>query len=386
MQFYVKAVLWAVLGVILGFGIWFVFLQAPSPVPPQMLQNTPPPDDAMPPVLETGTVNLTMIEAPDCDECNADGLLLEQTKTVLLNSGFLRAGVSKTIGPDTPEAKALMAKYSIVELPAVIVEGDVGRDPEFVTSWKENVGTQEGANALVTRLGYPPYYNVTTAKVTGLVKAIGIRASGCTECGDPDMFISSLEGPTVGMVFTEKNVYDDNSSEGKALIARYNITKIPSLLLSEDGASAYPIFSQIKMLGTVEDGWYILRDVVPPYLDLADNRTLRGLVSAKYIVNSSCADCFDINLLSDYISQSTGLVVAESQTYEADSTDGRALIAEYNITRIPTLIYSPDARYYPYFSEVWLNQTSTIEPDGWFVFRAHELLTGMAYQNISVSG
>jgi hypothetical protein len=386
MQFYVKAILWATIGIILGFAIWFVFLQPVPPVTPQMMQNAPPPNDTMPPILEAGPVNLTMIEAPNCDECNSEGLLLEQTKTVLLASDFLRSGVSKSIRWDSAEAKALIAKYNITELPAVIVEGDVGRDRDFVSAWVENVGTLEGTEALVTRLGYPPYYNITTMKVVGLVKGIGIRAAGCTECGDPELFISSLESPTIGMVFTEKEVYEENSSEGRALIARYNITKVPVLFLSEGGASAYPVFSQIKMLGTVEDGWFILRDVVPPYLDLADNRTLRGLVKAKYLVNSSCAECFDIMTLSDYISQSTGLVVSESQTYEADSADGRALISKYGITRIPTLVYSPDAKYYPYFSQVWENQTSTIEDDGWFVFRAHDLLSGMIYQNLSASG
>ncbi|MFH0884954.1 MAG: hypothetical protein V1861_04550 [Candidatus Micrarchaeota archaeon] len=386
MQFYVKALLWAAIGMLLGFAIWFVFLQPASPITPQMMQNTPPPNDTLPPLLETGLVNITMIEAPNCDECNAEGLLLEQTKTVLLSSEFLRTGVSKSIRWDSPEAKALIAKYNITELPSVIVEGDVGRDQVFVSAWKENVGTLEGTGALVTRLGYPPYYNITTMKVVGLVKAIGIKATGCLECGDPGLFISSLEGPTIGMVFTEKDIYEENSSEGMALIASYNITKVPTIFLSEEGASAYPVYSQIKVLGTVEGGWFVLRDVVPPYLDLADNRTLRGLVKAKYLVNSSCAECFDITLLSDYISQSTGLVISESQTYEADSADGRALIAKYNITKIPTLVFSPDAKYYPYFSQVWENQTSTIEADGWFVFRAHELLSEMGYQNISASG
>lgn len=384
MEFYVKAVLWAALGIILGFAIWLVFLQAASPASPQMLQNAQV-NETMPPIIETGKVSITMIEAPDCDICNADGLLLNQTEAVLLQSEFLRIESSRIIRPSTAEAQALIAKYSIVELPAVVVEGDVARDQEFVTAWKDNVGSAEGQNALVSRLGYPPYYNVTTGKVAGLVKGIGIRATGCSECGDPDTFIMSLESSTIGMVFTDKAVYDDNSSEGEALIAQYNITRLPALFLSAEGASAYPVFNQISPLGEIEGEWFILRDVVPPYLDLNANRTLRGMVSARFIVNSSCVDCFDIGVLSDYISQSTGLVINSSKTYEANSTEGRALIEKYNITRIPTLVYSPDAKYYPYFDEVWLNQTSTIEPDGYYVFRAQDLLNGIVYQNVSAS-
>jgi hypothetical protein len=383
MEFYLKAILWLVMGTLFGFAIYFVFLTPAQPSLPMPPTNAPQQNDTMPQILETGAVNITMVDAPGCDICNAEGLMLEQVKTVLLKSEFLSVGTSKRLPGASSEAQALISRYNITTLPAVIIEGEVARDSEFVAAWKESVGSLEGGKALVTRFEYPPYYDLKNKTVVGLTQAIGIKASGCLECGDPGLFISSLESQPISMAFTDSTVYEENDSRAQALIAQYNITKLPVLFLSEGGASAYPVFAQIKPMGTIEDGWFILRDVVPPYVDLADNRSIRGLVKATYLVNSSCADCFNISSLSTYLSQTSGVVIVDEKTYELGSAEGAALREKYNITMVPTLIFSPDVRYYYEFEEVWKNQSNTVEPDGSFVFRAHGLLGSVGYQNVS---
>lgn len=383
MEFYLKAFLWLVMGALFGFAIYFVFLTPLQPSLPMPPTNSPQQNDTMPQILETGVVNITMVDAPGCDLCNAEGLMLEQVKTVLLKSEFLSIGTSKRLPGASSEAQALISRYNLTTLPAVIIEGEVARDSEFVAAWKESVGSLEGGNALVTRFEYPPYYDLKNKTVVGLAEAIGIKASGCLECGDPGMFISSLESQPISMAFTNSTVYDENDSRAQALISQYNITKLPVLFLSEEGASAYPVFAQIKPLGAIEDGWFILRDVVPPYVDLADNRSIRGLVKATYLVNSSCAECFNISSLSTYLSQTSGVVIVDEKTYELDSAEGAALREKYNITMVPTLIFSSDVKYYYQFEEVWTDQSNTVEQDGSFVFRAHGLLGEIGYQNVS---
>jgi hypothetical protein len=394
MEAYIKNILlWLSAGLLLGLALSALFLLPLQPRPEapsqanQLPQNQTPQNNAPPsppPQAEKKEVNITMIEAPGCDLCNSEGFLLEQTKIVLLQSSALQAGVSRSIPYSSAEASALISKYNITELPAVIIEGPVRTDSEFVSAWQAQIGTLEGANALVTRFRFPPYYDIRNHTVVGLVEGIGIKASGCLECGDPALFMASLEGGSMAMVFSNQTLYEENDTEAQALLTRYNITKLPALLLSADGASAYPAFSQIKTLGTVEpDGWFVLRDVVPPYIDLTANHTLRGLVHAVYLVNSSCADCFDVASLSLYISGSSGLVLLNETTYETNSTEGSALMKKYNITAVPALLYSSDARYYPDFEDVWKQQNSTVESDGWFVFRAHGLLGDVVYQNVS---
>jgi hypothetical protein len=183
------------------------------------------------------------------------------------------------------------------------------------------------------------------------------------------------------MAFSEKMVYEENDSRARDLIAKYNITKLPALFLLAEDAAAYPIYDSLKTVGDVADEWWILRTVVPPYVDLAANHTEVGIVRAVFLVNSSCSDCFDVKGLSDYIAGQSGIFIANTSVYEINSTEGKAMAAEYNITAIPALLYSPDAKYYPMFDENWKNLNNTIESDGWYVFRAHEALQS-TYQKI----
>lgn len=382
MEFYFKALAYLAVGALLGYAVFLIFLESPKPAFPPVPTNADYANETLAPILETGIVNLTMIEAPDCDICNAEGLMLEQVKIILLQSEFLRAGSARRIPASSTEARALISKYGIATLPAVVIEGEVARDAEFVLAWKETVGTLEDNRALVSRVDYPPYYDLENGTVVGLVEGIGIKASGCLECGDPALFLSSLEASPVAMAFTNTTIYDENDSRAQALIAQYNITKLPTLFLSEKGASAYPVFEQIRLLGAIEDGWFILRDVVPPYVDLADNRSVRGLVAAVYLVNSSCEDCLDISSLSEYLSEASGVIIVDEKTHEIDSAQGMELVQRYNITKIPTLIFSNEVRYYYKFEEAWAAQNNTVEEDGSFVFRAHNLLGGAGYQDL----
>jgi len=403
MEFYVKAFIWLAAGLVLGLAVSLLLAQPaqlgqPAAEPPSgnLSQTgstpsgsgnaTPGGNGSAGSVDGRAAVNITMIDAPDCDACNVGGAMLEQTASLVSNSANLTPGTQLRLNLSSPGAQALVSKYKVTTLPSVIVEGDVGRDSVFVSAWTTNIGTQEGPAALVSRLGYPPFYNVSGGALVGLVDGVGIRASGCLECGDAEIFLTSLEADPVAMAFRNITVYEENDSRAQELISRYNIARLPAILMSQDGVSAYPVYRQIAPMGTEEGGWFVLRQVPPPYIDLAANRTLRGLVNSTLLVNSSCPECFDVASLADYIASNSGMVVAGSQTIEADSAEGIALERKYGLAHVPALIFSSDAQYYYRFSETWKNQTNTIEPDGSFVFRAYGLLGPVYYQNLSVNG
>ncbi len=377
-------IVFAGLGVLIGFALYFVFL---APHTPAALEAIPPPNavqnETLPPVLEKGSVNITMIEAPGCDECNMEGAFIEQVKVVLLSSDYLEAGISRSVPYSSAEGAALAAKYNLTELPAVVIAGPVEDDPDFVAAWQESIGTLE-EGVLVSRVRYPPFYDIASGTVAGLVQSKAIMATGCMQCSDPSLFLAALEGPSVGMVFTQSEYYNWNDSAAQELISRYNITRLPAIMVSAEGASAYPVFSQMSNYGTLEDdGWFVLRDVQPPYVDLTANRTIRGLVRAEYLLDPSCTDCFDIYSLSKYIVDSSGLFIEAESTYGLNSTEGAAFAEKYGITGVPAIVYSSEASRYPDFDMIWLAQNNTIEADGAHVFRAYGLLGNVTYRNIS---
>ncbi|HLC48694.1 MAG TPA: hypothetical protein VJI13_06480 [Candidatus Norongarragalinales archaeon] len=50
----------------------------------------------------------------------------------------------------------------------------------------------------------------------------------------------------------------------------------------------------------------------------------------------------------------------------------------YNITKIPTVLVSPESKDYPAFMTVY-KQIGGFEKDGWFVFRNFQVLEGAWY-------
>ena len=67
-----------------------------------------------------------------------------------------------------------------------------------------------------------------------------------------------------GIVLDEEKTLDISSAEGKNLVSKYKIEKIPATVISLD-ADAYPALKQVWIdprqgVGTIEsDGWYVFR-------------------------------------------------------------------------------------------------------------------------------
>lgn len=379
MKPYFQVLIWIILGTTLGITIFL--LTNPTPIQPpsnlnlsveinsSQLQNQTPP--------KKSPVNLTLIVAP-CEECNYGEIAIEQTKTILSNSSNLSLGSVKTLAYPSTEANALIAKYNITELPVLIVTGNSSADASLVSIWKTNAGTQESDGSLVSRYLYPPFYDLEKGRPAGFVSAIIIEAN-CTICSNANNFTAPLESELFGVVFTNKTVLSETDPLAQNLIEKYSIEKLPAVLFNED-IFVYPVGKQFLSFGTVEDGWFILRDVWPPYIELPSHK-IRGQVEAIYISNSSCSDCFDVTELNRYIIESTGLKVNTETSYELNSTEASSLISKYNLTKIPALLYSPEAAVYPSFEEIWAYENNTVE-DGWFVFRAYEFVDG-PYQTIN---
>lgn len=321
------------------------------------------------------TASLTIIRAPSCDLCTGGDSLAEDVSMILAGEG-VAALPPRNLSSSQPEAKALMAKYAITSLPALIVTGNVSS--RLVSDWA-GVGTVEGDGALVSRIAYPPYYNVTSGRLEGVVEAVAIGASGCAECMNASIFLTRLEeDPRIMMALAKKTELMDSDAEAAALIAKYKIASLPALLLSP-GAAAYPFFmSSILPDCSLEgDGWYVLRTVYPPYLNLSAGRAVRGIVDVIYLDNSSCESCLNLSGFGTEM-----IVTGNISTYDINSTEGRALAAKYGIKKIPTVVYSPEIAVYPGFSEFWLAANNTIESDGWFVFRNLES-TGEQFQALN---
>lgn len=379
---YVDIAAWVIAGLALGGIVYFAALQPQHPEQPPAAQNiTVPPADGNRSAGDAGgpagpaKADATVINPQGCPRCRSMDVFVEWLESA---SESLNISMGEVRNISAAEGAALIVKYNITRLPAVVLTGR--QFPEaFVSEWTDSLGTQESDGALVLREAYPPYYE--NGAVVGLVEGIAIIPANCPQCPDTAGVFTYLE-ENAGMAFSNTTLLMENDSRARALMAEYNITKVPGLLMSSDAEAYAPFTEYLLPLGEMKGGWFVLRNVTPPYVDLQANGTVRGLVESVLLVNSSCADCYNVSDISAYIAEGTGFALVKNSTLEANSSGGRALLRKYNITAIPTVLYSPEASAYPGFAGLWLERGNTVEKDGWFVFRGLAD-AGVVYQNVS---
>jgi hypothetical protein len=374
---YSDVLLWLAAGLILGAIAYLIIVQthpAVGGVTVPAANNTTVSANS---TNRTAVIDITLINAPDCPACRPLGyvvpLLVNVTQELNITIGYV-ANLSAS------EGASLISKYDITKLPALVVTGNI--TSAFAEGWTSSLGTQESDGALVMRNLYPPYYE--NGSTVGVVTGIAIAAPDCPECMNASNYFQSLEDPSVDMDFANASILQEGDNAAQTLISEYNITKLPVLLLSED-VEAYPVFNQsIQPFGEITNGWFILRNVTPPYFDVETGQ-VRGLVDSVLVVNSSCTNCLNATGFSQYMAQEGYVTIVNTTTYEANSTAGEALIAKYNLSALPAVLYSPEAAFYPEFTKLWLQRNSTIESDGWYVFRAYNLLGAPSapYQNLT---
>jgi thiol-disulfide isomerase/thioredoxin len=98
----------------------------------------------------------------------------------------------------------------------------------------------------------------------------------------------------------EKNVkvqiVEFDSDAGKKLIEQYKITAVPTILVGGELEENARLSGYWQSLGEVIDGVFVLRQVIPPYIDLSDN-DLKGEKHKIFY----CRDNIILSTLDGYV-------------------------------------------------------------------------------------
>ena len=145
------------------------------------------------------------------------------------------------------------------------------------TAWPA-IGTKENDGSYVMRVAYPPIENLSTGKVMGLVKITYLTDKSCTECYDVNNHKQILTSPqSFAIMLDREETYDISDATGKELLSKYNITQVPTVILSED-VSVYPSSQAMKQFFSLEkDGSFVFRalQAVGTYKDLIKNEVVK---------------------------------------------------------------------------------------------------------------
>lgn len=216
-----------------------------------------------------GRVSITNVIDSLCDKCKSLLIVVDSLKT---------AGVAivseKNVEYDSDEGKRLIMQNEIKAVPALIISDEI----DYYTDIKEqidDVGLVKRLNSYAMHATIPPYRNLTENKIVGLADLITLYDSSCEECYDTT--INKLILQRLGVVINAEESYDVNSADGQRLVEKYNITKVPIIILSPE-AFVYENFVRAwNSVGTVEDdGWFVMThpEFLGTYKDLSTGRVV----------------------------------------------------------------------------------------------------------------
>ncbi|MDP3728040.1 MAG: hypothetical protein Q8R18_01160 [bacterium] len=198
-----------------------------------------------------GRVQIQLITNSDCENCYDMSTFIDAIKDLVSISS------EKLIELD--DAKELIEKYSLTELPAIIISGDIELYPE-TASKLEAIGTFVGEDLVLSAKLNPPYWDLTEDKALGLVSLTYITDESCEDCYNVSIHKKVLEN--YGVFIAEETTIDISSDEGQALKKKYDLTKVPTIIASEDLKYYSGIEDVWEQVGTIEkDGNYVFREL-----------------------------------------------------------------------------------------------------------------------------
>ncbi len=238
------------------------------------LANIPPPYFEVSAGQVRGLVNLTHISDSSCAKCSSTSTFGAQLKA---------AGVpissEEVVDFASPRGKELVSRYQIKSLPAITLSPGISYYPIITRAWPQ-LGNVAGDGTYVLRIASPPFVNVSTGQVSGIVRVTYLADKTCEKCYDPKTHGQILK-QSYSMAVENETTLDISDRQGKDLIARYSITAVPTVIISSD-AKYYPSFAGVwPGVGSIEsDGSFIFRNFAAfagnPYRNLTTGEVVEN--------------------------------------------------------------------------------------------------------------
>lgn len=196
-------------------------------------------------------IKLTIITDSTCKECFNLGMVTQQMEMEM------PANVStERLEYTSPEAQALISQYQLKIIPVLIITGNVN-DP-LVSNMLDPTGEYHKNDAVVYDESIPPYVEISTGEIRGIVDTIYLEDEACVECYDVGIHKMILYSS--GVYLKNENTIDINSDEGQELVDKYNITEVPTVLISSEISAYFGFDDMWSTIGTIEeDDWHVFR-------------------------------------------------------------------------------------------------------------------------------
>ncbi|MBN1644979.1 hypothetical protein JW851_03000 [Candidatus Woesearchaeota archaeon] len=230
------------------------------------------------------------------------------------------------------------------------------------------------------------YKNIKTSKKVetkeiGSIESVDVLITAiitkkCPICFDMAQVVQEMK--TVPFLnIKQSNVIDASSREAKELIKTHNINKIPALIIQGDTGKL-----PLKGFRDIKDG-AILEDVPPPYVNIEKQKVI-GLVNLTYLSDESCKECYDVKQHKDVLEIAFGIYIANEEEIDISSEKGKELVEKYEITKIPTVLMTSEAKDYPSIQMMW-EQLGIVGEDGTHIFTGFDMTKDIVYKDLETN-
>ena len=205
-----------------------------------------------------------------------------------------------------------------------------------------------------------------------------ITDTACKDCFNLNSVLDNIKKENI-KVNSQKTI-GIASDEGKQLITKYAIKKLPTFLVKGELAKNSVLAKFFSQAGDITDGTFVFRQVGGPYVETATGK-VKGRVNLVLLTDTTCLECYDVTqhevILKQFGLQPTSKVV------DIKSAAGASFINSYKIKMTPTFVLTGDVDSYPEFKKIW-PQVGIIANDGAYVFTKGVPFMGV-YKNLTTN-
>lgn len=203
-----------------------------------------------------------------------------------------------------------------------------------------------------------------------------ILPTDCPRCYDASRLTNALRTNAGIKVLSEKTLNAD-APEGQSLVTELAVTQLPAVVMRGEIDKTLTAAAYLTAYGQrSSDGRFVASLLPPPFVE-AKTGKVRGLFEALYLTDKTCQECYDPTGHRTALAN-IGLVPATETTVDRRDKTGQALIKQYGIESVPTLLLRGDLAVYQNLQRIWAG-VGTIETDGTFVFRTGQAQMGTYY-------
>lgn len=199
-----------------------------------------------------------------------------------------------------------------------------------------------------------------------------IKLKNCQPCNKVnENIINYLKSLKINFKDIREIVY--NKKGQIPLIQELNINLLPAIILTGEIDKNETIKNILEFIGARKNKYIVISGVLPPYYDLQKG-LFKGNFEIIYLVKKNCKGCYDVKRHKRILERFSMYPSSEKEV-DIDSIEGKKLVSDFNIKKIPTIILKGDLSVYENFDKIWKNVGKIVE-DNIYIFDSVERMGG----------